>query len=274
MRLILISFASMLLLFILVTITRFWGLGQQYPDFQHAFFENSPVPVVILKVSNEKQLEDAIKIKPDLGIWLDVETTLDAKVVVFAREFNAKELSIEAFRGPKSMAYEFQKLKNIHPELMELQTLVSKYPQLRFVLNITDNVDNVHKWVTDVLKGQSGEKRFLLQSNYNVIMTSIKDIEPFWLYGCSQADLMRFLTFDSMWILPATPFKGDVFISPFNLMGRNAINENVIAEARRRKKKIVLGPLLNKSEFDDASRLKADGIVIEKLSDFLTWTRP
>jgi len=45
-------------------------------------------------------------------------------------------------------------------------------------------------------------------------------------------------------------------------------------EVRRRNKKVVLGPLFDKKEFDDAIRLKADAVIVENLSDFLNWSRP
>jgi len=274
MRVLFISIVSIIVLAIVLTITRLWGLGQQYAEFQHPFFNGSKTPLVILRTENEKELADAIAQMPEVVIWMDVETTADKKLIVFSRDFTAKEISFEAYRGPKSLAYPFQKLQNVHPDVRELKDIVTKYPTQRFVLNITDNVENVHLWVDQALKGLSPEKRILIQSNYNVIINSIKDLEPFWLYGCSQADLMRFLTFDSMWILPATPFKGDVYIAPFKLLGRPAFHENILDEVRRRNKKVVLGPLLDKKEFDDAIRLKADAVIVENLSDFLNWSRP
>jgi hypothetical protein len=274
MRVLFISVVSVVVLFVVLTMTRLWGLGQQFPPFEHPFFANTSGPLLILRTENEKELQEAVAAKPDVVIWLDVETTSDKKVITFSRDFTPKEMSIEAYRGPKSFAYQYQQLQIVHPDVRELHDIVAKYPQQRFVMNVTDNVENVHKWITESLKDLAAEKRILLQSNYNVIMTSIKELQPFWLYGCSQADLMRFLTFDSMWILPATPFKGDVYISPFKLLGRPAFHENILEEVRRRNKKIILGPAIDKSEYDDAVRLKADGIIVENLSDFLVWTRP
>lgn len=274
MRVLFISIVSVIVLFVVLLTSRLWGLGQQYPDFQHPFFENVALPAVILKVENEKELEEAIQKKADVMIWLDVATTNDQKLIVFATDLTPQKMSIEAYRGPKSLAYPLQQLKNMHPEIQELREIVAKYAQQKFVLNILDNVQGVHTGLVEVLKDLSAEKRILLQSNYNVIMTSVKELEPFWLYGCSQADLMRFLTFESMWILPATPFKGDVYISPFVLLGRPAFHESTLEEVRRRKKKIILGPALDKKEFDDAVRMKADAIIVENLSDYLEWSRP
>jgi hypothetical protein len=273
MRVVILSLGAVLILFISVLITRFWGQGQQFVDFQHPFFQAAS-PLYIIKAKQESDIDEALTAQPLAGIWLDVETTLDKKVIVFTRDFSEKELSMEAYRGPKSMAYDFQRLKNIRPEIKELKEVIAQYPQQHFILNILDNVENVHVAITQALKGLHAEKRILLQSNFNIVMSSIKELEPFWLYGCSQADLMRFLTFESMWVLPAAPFKGDVFISPYKLMNREAFNEEILQDVRRRKKKIVLGPILQRTDFADALRLKADGIVIENLADFLAWTRP
>lgn len=241
MKLLLISIGAILLFFISLTTTRLWGLGQQYPEFQHPFFSASETPLLILKVKNLDDIAQGLKKKPNLAIWLDLETTREAKLIAFNSE---------------------------------LKDIVAKYPDQRYALNILNNVESIHESVVNSLKPFSKEKLFLIQSNYNVIMSSIKNLEPFWLYGCSQADLMRFLAFDSLWILPAVPFKGDVFISPLKLLGRVAFNENILTEVRRRNKKIILGPITNKAEFDDASRLKVDGLLIENISDFLAWTGP
>ncbi len=274
MRVLFISIVSIIVLFVVLLISRLWGLGQKYPDFQHPFFENLAAPAIVIKAQTEKELDDTLRAKPDVLFWLDVETTSDKKLIVFSMDLNPKQMSIEAYRGPKPMGYPFQQLKNTHPDIRELRDVIAKYPGQKFVLNILDNVEGVHTGLVEALKGLSPEKRILVQSNYNVIMTSVKELEPFWLFGCSQADLMRFLTFESMWILPATPFKGDVFISPFVLLGRPAFHETALEEVRRRKKKIILGPALDKKEFDDAVRMKADAIIIENLSDYLDWSRP
>lgn len=274
MRVVFISVVSIVVLFVVLLTSRLWGLGQQYPDFQHPFFENVASPAIIVKVKSEKDLEETLQKKADALVWLDVETSSDHKLIVFAMDLNPQQMSIEAYRGPKSLAYPLQQLKNMHPDVRELHDIVAKYPQQKFVLNILDNVEGVHTDLAAALKGLSPEKRILVQSNYNVIIDSVKELEPFWLYGCSQADLMRFLTFESMWILPSTPFKGDVYVSPFVLLGRPAFHETTIEEVRRRKKKIILGPALDKKEFDDAIRMKVDAIIVEKLSDYLEWSRP
>lgn len=272
MRVLFISLVSVTVLFIVLLAARFWGLGQRYPEYQHPFFEGAPL--AILTVESTQEMEEALQQKSDFAFWLDVSITKDQKLIVFGHDFDSKEMAIEAYRGPKSVAYSYEDVLKLRPEVRELKTILSAFPQQRFVLNIVDNVEKIHEVIRETLKDLSPEKRILLQSPYNAIMTSTKELEPFWLYGCSKADLMRFLTFESMWILPATPFKGDVYIAPFVLLGRPAFHESTLEEVRRRNKKIILGPALNKTEFDDAARLKTDAVIVEKLSDFLEWSRP
>lgn len=274
MRVLFISAVSIIVLFIVLLISRLWGMGQQYSEFHHPFFEGAPSPLIIVKVNTEKALQEAAQQKSDVAFWLDVETTNDQKIIVFAHDIQAKEMSIQTFRGPKPLAYPFQQLHRMRPEVRELKRILAQFPTQKFVLNILDNVTGIHTGLSENLKGLSPEKRILIQSNYNVILTSLKEIEPFWLYGCSKADLMRFLTFESMWVLPATPFKGDVYIAPFFLVGRPAFHESTLEEVRRRNKKIILGAVLDKKEFDDALRLKADGIIVENFGDYLNWSRP
>lgn len=274
MRVVFISAVAIIVLFIVLLISRLWGLGQQYPEFKHPFFEGPSSPLIIIKINSEKELEEAVRKKPDAGYWLDVESTNDQKIIVFAHDLEQKEMSIQAYRGPKPLAYSFSQLQTVRPEVRELRKILLQYPTQKFILNILDNVVGIHTGLSEHLKGLSPEQRILIQSNYNVILTSLKELEPFWLYGCSQADLMRFLTFESMWILPATPFKGDVYIAPFILVGRPAFHESTLEEIRRRNKKVILGPVLDKKEFDDALRLKSDGIIVENLSDYLKWSRP
>jgi hypothetical protein len=82
---------------------------------------------------------------------------------------------------------------------------------------------------------------------------------------------MRMMSFDSMWILPSTQFKGDVFISPFTLLKRPAFNDDIVAEMKRRHKKIFLGPISTKEQLDDAKRLGADAYITEDLPQLQEW---
>lgn len=277
MRVLLISLGAIVVFGMILLTTRLWGLGIAHTGFQHPFFDEAASkarPIVALKAKSESQIQAGLAEKMDLVLWLDVETTEDQKLVVFSRELSEKEMSVEGYRGPKSYAYSFEQLAAHNPEIRLLRDVVAAYPTQRFILNILDNVDNVHLWTTEALKGLSPEKRILLQSNYNVVMESIKKLEPFWLYGCSQADLMRFLAFEGMWVLPAAPFKGDVYIAPFKLLNRPAFHDVTIEEVHRRFKKVFLGPVVNKAQFDDATRLKVDGLIVENLRDYLSWARP
>jgi hypothetical protein len=68
-----------------------------------------------------------------------------------------------------------------------------------------------------------------------------------------------------------TPFKGDLFFSALKIRGREAINEDIAKELKRRHKKIILGPLSGPEEANLALRLGADGLYAEKPEWLLQW---
>ncbi|MFZ4405296.1 MAG: hypothetical protein ACOYOK_14440 [Pseudobdellovibrionaceae bacterium] len=149
----------------------------------------------------------------------------------------------------------------------EAQTLVQalqQWPNQRFILNIVDNVMNIHFTVINSIKDLDPDQRILIQSETDVLLRSIKERKPQWLYGSSRADLMRWLSFQSIGILPATPLKGDVFIVPLNYRPNKAsLNPGVIEELLRRNKKLIIGPLKTAEELVQAQNFKADGYVID-----------
>ncbi|MBO9668465.1 MAG: hypothetical protein J7501_16830, partial [Bdellovibrio sp.] len=110
-----------------------------------------------------------------------------------------------------------------------------------------------------------------IQSEANVVIQAVKDLKPEWIYGTGTPDLMRLMSFDSLWVLPATQFKGDVFVAPFKILNRPAFNDDVIAEMRRRKKRVFLGPIKTEEEFNRARAYNADGYITEDLTQLTNW---
>jgi hypothetical protein len=109
----------------------------------------------------------------------------------------------------------------------------------------------------------------LIQSDTEIVIKSIKEQKPLWLFGTSRSDVMKIVSFDSIGLGPASPFHGDVFISPLKIMNRAAFNEDVLTEIRRRKKLVILGPLLTEQEIVDARSLKPDGYIYDNSRLFL-----
>ena len=280
MRIILITAFTLIASGILLLTARIWGLSQPHPIYNHPFLSDTK-PLIILKVGDLVSAEDAVKIHPSLVLWLDVRFSKDKipfvlpplKDVEFLnskRKDQEQNPSVPIMTGGKISEYDFEKIKSFFPQISKLEDFYSKFPTGKFILNIVDNVADAHLVLTESLKGHKPNERTLVQSDTLILMTSVKELKPEWIFGTSIPDLVRFLTFDSMWILPTTQFKGDVFIAPFKIGKRAAYNDNVIAEMRRRNKKVILGPIENQNELNEALRLQADGYVTTNLTDLLS----
>lgn len=171
--------------------------------------------------------------------------------------------------GGRLSEYPWEQINEFYKNTPALKEFYEQFPQNRFVLNIIDNVGEAHTTLVDTIKDLKPNDRTLIQSDVLVIMTSIKEIKPEWVYGTSTPDLMRLMTFDSMFVLPSTQFKGDVFIAPFTIMKRPAFNDDIITEMRRRNKRIFLGPIENEQQFAEASRIKVEGYITNNLPELL-----
>lgn len=273
MRIILATILSLFVTAVIIFTTRIWGLGQHFPQFQSPFFEGEK-PLIIAKVDTLEKAQQAIEAKPQIALWLDVRVSLDRVVYVLppAKDgpfLNAKAEQQEAnptkkiMLGGKVSDYPFEQVKEFYKEVSTLKDFYSRFAKTRFVLNVIDNVHEVQTAVAEDIKDLNPDQRTFIQSEGLVLIQAIKDLKPAWVYGTSTPDLMRFLSFDSMFILPATQFKGDVFVAPFTLMKRPAFNEEIISEMRRRNKWVFLGPIENKEQLIKAQQFHAEGLITE-----------
>lgn len=140
--------------------------------------------------------------------------------------------------------------------------LLKKHPGARWIINCNHNVHDIHLQLAKIINETNSAERIILQSDYNTILISTKTQVPLMLYGSTPADLTRLKVFDSLWLLPAAPFKGDVFISAFKYRNIPTLNRDIALELKKRFKKIILGPLSNETEIQQAMELSADGLFI------------
>lgn len=279
MRIIFITIASLVALAILVLMARIWGMGQVHYKFEHAFF-NGTTPMIIVKADTLDAVKEALKLRPDAIIWADVRfsrekipfilpASRDVEFLDMKKAEQEKNPTTPILIGGRLAEYPWEQINEFYKTTPALKEYYEQFPQTRFVLNIIDNTSEAHIALVNAIKDFKPNERTFIQSDALILMTSIKEIKPEWVYGTSTPDLMRFLTFDSMFILPSTQFKGDVFVAPFLLRKRPAFNDDIIAEMRHRNKRVILGPITNENEYAEASRLNADGLITENLPQLL-----
>lgn len=277
MRLLGISAFSIILVAMLLAMTHFWGKSQVYTKYDLPFFQNIKTPFEVHKTQNPLQLSPPMKAEAKTSIsekieskiwWLDVSYTLDQKLILLPQNYS-QALSLDIlqseWKGPQATQYNLDFLKKIFGDkLVELNQVISALPQDKFILNILDNVFDLHTGIINYLSPLNVDSRVLIQSDTLVVMTSIKEKKPEWAFGSSHADIMKLLSMNSMWILPAGTFKGDAYITPLEIKSRSVVNSDVITEMKRRYKTVIIGPIYNNIDHVEALRLQPDGVIIQK----------
>jgi hypothetical protein len=272
MRLLLISAGTLLVFGILLLMARMWGLSQGYQAFSHPFLE-APKPWIAVQVHDLATADTALQKKKDVIFWLDLAKTQDGQFLVV--DPNSKiqltpELMKEQYHGEKTYFYDLKVLRLAYDKEPLLPEFLERYPKTRMILNIRDNAMGIHTALQETIKKFNASDRVLFQSDIELVLRSLKDLEPLWLFGTTRSDIMRLLNFDSVGLLPACPYYADVFVSSFKVLGRPAFNQNVLNEVRRRKKSIILGPLENEAEVIDARRLNPDGYIYGNTQVFMS----
>lgn len=244
MKLISLILGTLLIAFILFMTVRMWGEGQTFKPFDAPFLKGDG-PVVIVGWEQNFLLEK----KPDLILWADVYRAKDENILVKPwADRNKGKKDLEQIATPARPL---------------LKDLLVKFPNTRFVINCNDNVQDIHLQLVKVIEEAKAVDRVLVQSDYNTILISMKELNPMIVFGSTIADLTRLKTFDSMWLLPAAPFKTDVLFAPLKFHNRPTVNREISLEMKRRFKKVFLGPLATKEDVEQAKAFEADGFFVE-----------
>jgi len=268
-----ILFGIVVLFFAVIFITRSWGLSQVEAYYEHPFFQKEVT--LQLEIYKEVFLPEELSEKN----YISVHKTEDGQLLVMTPEEMLSFFKIkkeEQLHSPQVFVFKGNKLSNY--TLKEITEKTSRWSKLelfreslcqnsknRTIINIADNATNIDLSLVEFFDTcpKIGDQ-ILISSRIGIVVTSIKTLRPRWLFGSSQDDWMRFLTYHSLYILPATPFKRDVYIAPVKYKKRSIINEDIINEMRRRNKKIVLGPIQNLEELEIAKSFKPDGLILSK----------
>lgn len=254
MRLLFIILGTVAFFVMTLLTLRFWGLGLRHQEFQHDFYSASHP--YIFQIQNVGQANDVLHLSSDAPLWLDVRITKDHQFFVQdpgeAMAILTPKVLGKNYQGGKPYFYDYAFIKSLFPDLKTVEDFLIQYPNQRFVLNIIDNAESIHKHLQKTLKDHNPEKRLLIHSEVDVVIDTLKKEQPFWLYGMTLPELTRLTAFDSIGLAPAIEIRGDVLVSPIKRRGRSLITASLLEEIQRRKKKVFLGPLESDSEIQMA----------------------
>ncbi len=221
----------------------FWGLGRPMSSFNNEFLDK-PSPWVF--VPWDVTLDQSPNGNPTVIEWLDVVRDNEGLVkLVPSRLRDLGDLELSKSTDLK---------KTLRDYFLESKARC-------VVVNIISNVTDIDTQVsTEIPRDWNG--RVLVQSEYEPILTQLHVQRPLFAFGTSAADRLRWLTYQSLRLLPAVNFTRDVYITPLKLSGQNAVTPAIVDEVHRRKKKIVIGPLRDQKQIDEAKSFSPDGYFI------------
>jgi hypothetical protein len=243
MRIFSITAGTLLFLFLILMTIRMSGLNETYVPFDTPYFQGK-IPYGIVGWEQNFLLEK----NPELILWADVYRNKQDQLLV------------------KPWADRNQQKNNLDlppsPTRPLLKDLLLKFPKTRFVINCNENVDNIQVNLSQVIEEAKAEDHVMIASDYDTILISLKLLKPRLVYGSSTSDITRIRSFQSLWILPSAPLKGDVYFVPLKYRGVDTIDADIAKEMHRRQKKVFIGPLSTKAEVEQALRLGADGLFV------------
>lgn len=242
MRVLLIMCSVVLALGVCLLTVRQWGQSQPVIEYPLEFFrsDNPPLRAGLLwdgqlpRPPHGHLVGDGASddIPSDETLWMaTIRQNLDQEIVA----------------SPFEKHKAFQEDKNDKGSAVPLEKLILAFPGRRWLLSVDSNVENIDLKISQILTSPAMPRdlarRIIIHSEFDVVAQSLKQQLPQYAFASSLAEQMRLLTFESLWILPATPMHGDLWFGPLRRGSVQMITPAIVAELRRRKKRIFLGPL-------------------------------
>ena len=252
MRILIVAAGTLIVCFLALMTTKFWGRSQVYPVYSHPFLtepDNSPAVIFIKPKPSDINMALATE---NLYLYLDVAMTEDHILVFPLEKFE---------KGVRNYKLEELKGKAISVEEM------SKHfgPNRKIIFNLLENTRAQHQVFIENMKKINLDKgeSFLVMSEYEAPIKALKELAPAYIYGTTKPEILKIVAMQSMHILEAATIRADILVHPLKLRGQDFYNEVLITELTKRHKKIIIGPV-TPAELSKAEALKPFGIILDQ----------
>lgn len=251
MRLIVTTFVTIFICLISFWIVKLWGGSQVYYEYKHSLFTQSNQVIEFNHAAPEKT-EEALATAEN--IYLDVVSTLDQKIVVLKRKWSAKEKPVH-----------YQNYIDVKNDVVLLTDFKDILKNKKIIFNLDQNIQAGHDIFFQNLKDLGLEKseNFIVTSPSEPPIKALKEIAPALVYGTTKPEILKIVAMDSMSLVEAANIRADVIIHPLLIKGLPFFTESLLAEFKRRFKKIIIGPIKNEAEKKEAVKLNPYGLIID-----------
>ena len=171
-------------------------------------------------------LDEAARRGPDTVLWIDIHPKDDGSLAALVNGPNGKS------------------------DGATLKDLLAKYHDQKLILNISGNKPGVIEALIDAVDGAHASERVLVQSPEEGLLRDLREKEPTWIFGTSQAQTTRMKMLASLYLAPTAPIKGDVYVLEWETSGDASsdgqdrdVDDSIVEEVHRRNLKIYIGPV-------------------------------
>jgi hypothetical protein len=245
MKLLGISVASLILAFLLWLLLSVFSGQQTYQAYDHPLLAFNKQVIAV----EPGTFHAATQFVGQQGgaLYLKLHMSQDgqfftAKEETLSQLYKELQKDPQKFRGPKTFLYTYDELKAHSEDLIPVKAWL-QLPAQFWIFDILSNVLNVDQNLTHFIESEKLQDKVIIRSDADIIVSTLKEKKPLWIYGSSQSDITQLLTMASAWLEGMPRFNRDVYFTPMEIQGRDMLNAKVFAEIRKRKKKLAIGPV-------------------------------
>jgi hypothetical protein len=268
MKLLGISLATLMVVTLIWSMLFVFSSQQSYEAYDHPLLNRLNTQVMALEPETFETATEFIQMEPQGGLIVKLHMSKDGHFFTASRNtlnsvFENLQKSSQQFLGPKTFLYTYDYLKSQSEDLIPLEAWLQLKPSF-WVLDILTNTMEVDKFLIEHLKNKQIDEEIIVRSDTDIIVTSLKENKPQWLFGSSQSDMTEMLTMALIRLEGLPRFNRDIYFSPLKYSDRSVLNGAVFTEIRKRKKKVAIGPVHTDLEREQALVYQPDILIVSE----------
>jgi hypothetical protein len=250
MRILIVTIGTLFIFSISILTIKYWGKGQVYSDYKHPMYDVQSLPLEFYK-PNFEQLDAALK--SDKNLFLDVAITFDQKLVIPKRKWVSTEKPLRLF------SYE-----DVRNDVIVVADLKKILANKKIIFNLSENAQAIHETFVYTMKLLGFEKgeNFIVTSQYEAPVKALKEVAPALIFGSTEPEILKIVAMQSMFLLEAVSIRADIIIHALKIKNHDFFNEEIVAELKKRHKRIIVGPVATSDEIAQARKLKPYAVIL------------
>ena len=263
MNLIKIAFFTLLSIMIIFFTLKIGGLSSNYTPYDHPLLK-APQPWIIAEIPEDLEKIDQLIIEQSSrkNLWLSIEVRINRDETFYAA--STSFLKYHSLPNLLKLTNSEIEQKNSIVKLQKVEDLLLKYSKQNFLLYVKDDQKEIDLRLQALLTKTKASDRVLLGSEYDNVLSSLKELNPLGLYSTGSGEKTKMLMMSGLYIESVSGLKGDVWITPLYFGKAPLLNPHLRAELKRRFIPLIIGPINDEKEFLEAKNFTPNGYIFAK----------